>query len=103
MIHHHLRQLIDDPVIRAIPEPVAVHLQRDRRIGVAKMVLQIGNRDAALNQNGRAAVAQAVERDGSQVRTPQGRIEALAQEAFTVHRLSLGRGKHKLVSRQRAL
>ena len=58
---------------------VSVNPQRDRRIGVTEVMLQVGNRNPALDQDRRATVTQAVERDRSQLRPPQGWIEALPQ------------------------
>ena len=79
MLRHHLSQFIGNAAVAAIAEPVSVNPQRDRRIGVTEVMLQVRNRDPALDQNRRAAVTQAVERDRSQLRPPQGGIEALPQ------------------------
>ena len=70
---------------------------------VTEVVLQIGDRDPAFDQDRRAAVAQTVEGDGAELCAAQSRIEALSEETFAVHRPSVGRGKDELVRRGRAL
>ena len=79
MIDHHLSQFIGNAAIAAIAEPVRVNAQRDRRIGVTEVMLQVRDRNPALDQNRRATVTQAVKRDRAQLRPPQGWIEALPQ------------------------
>ena len=79
MIRHHLSQFIGNAAIAAIAQPVSVNAQRDRRIGVTEVMLQVRDRNPALDQNRRATVTQAVKRDRSQLRPPQGWIEALPQ------------------------
>jgi hypothetical protein len=59
VINHHLSQFIGNAGIGAIAEPVRVNVQGDRRISVTKVMLQIRNRDAALDQDRGATMAQA--------------------------------------------
>jgi hypothetical protein len=79
MLHHHLSQFSGHAAIAAIAEPVSVNPQRDRRIRVTEVMLQVRDRNPALDQNRRATVTQAVKRDRAQLRPPQGWIEALPQ------------------------
>jgi hypothetical protein len=79
MIHHHLSQFIGNAAIAAIAQPVRVDAQRDRRIRVTEVMLQVRDRNPALDQHRRATVTQAVKRDRAQLRPPQGGIEALPQ------------------------
>ena len=68
VIRDDLGQFIGHRVARAIAEPVGIYAQSDRRVGVAEMVLQVSERDSALDQDRCAAMAQAVEGDRAQLR-----------------------------------
>jgi len=77
---HRPRKSIDGAAVLRALEPLAVDAQRDRRVAMAEMVLNLGDRGAGRDHRGGAVVPERMERYAPQPRPGKRGIEARAKQ-----------------------